>query len=262
MKRILAFLFTILFALGCSGCGEKHPPFVFKYYTITEQDSRWYITIEPSREDISRDYRSGMGTFASVSDIRKKFISGKLSNHYLDQLWLSSDKGTSEIWNLNELYDAALPENIDIQRWFFGHSADSYYCEITGDCLDCGLFKCMRKEVYDSKYSEEYDRYFLLDPDWHNDMNRGITEDRNATIYLVRPCKYLKYELCEGDKRISVIECYTDYQSIYEVSKEDTLSRLWFFIEENGTYAMVTLLDLVERPSEAWLLSFGLKPLK
>jgi len=190
-------------------------------------------------------------TFSSLSEMQQKLKTGDLAPEEIAELMRYAPKNTNivEICNINKLYEAMYPENIEVEYIMFTGRAYSY--ELGNSITGSITYLCQEEyeRLYDAQYIHPLGKsgITILSVEQVDDRNAEVLRYDNLSLGI--ECSHVRYT----NK--------TDHgtQYILELYAEDTLISIKVFGVSNGAYYRVSLHDLEERPSIEWLSSFGLR---
>jgi len=190
-------------------------------------------------------------TFSSLSEMQQKLKTGDLAPEEIAELMRYAPKNTNivEICNINKLYEAMYPENIEVEYIMF--TGRGYTYELGNGTI--GYIHYLCQDDYESLFEDEYN--FTIGGPGFTVLSVEQVADRNAEV--------LRY-----DNGILGMECRrvrytneTDHgtQYVLEVYEGDTLSSVNIYGMSNGAYYSVFVHAPEERPSLEWISSFGLR---
>ena len=232
-------------------------------YTIIEQNGKHYIVFEdPTVYQIwAVDVASV--EFNSLADFKDSVMNDKLS--VWDKQIMTTVFEKDEVGILtpdfNNLFEPYMPSDctIDAVSW-----EGIYYT--FGVLTSSGAFGYIRnrsQEEYSKIFQEDFENYFNQDTIIEVTETIETDDGKNITTYRtsMAELKNISYTLSVGNKTIVVDERYTLKLSHDLLPTSDTVpSRITLYIIENGIYSVVTLHGFEEKPSEEWLLEFGMQP--
>lgn len=128
--------------------------------------------------------------------------------------------------------------------------------------MSTGNFKYYTKTLYEYEYKRFYDDFY----DRVTVKRRKNVEERNAEV-IEYTSRYgdefmrIRYTLSEANRTVIVDEVYAVNSS--RLPSSETVPRtIRIFGVDNGVCYYVAMHGLTERPSEEWLLSFGMEPFR
>lgn len=166
------------------------------------------------------------------------------------------------IFDIEKMYQPVFPENSEFQQLAW----DGYRYTYTVRYADSFpvYFEVFEKDDYE----EFYQRYvtdeisgFESKPDKY-----AITQldDGKAVEYRGDRCKYIIYNVEEGEKQITVKEEYHISESFDDIVSETVPYSITMYITEGDANYCISIQDPYKRftthPGEEWLLSFGMEP--
>ena len=276
-------LSTFLFQYGAYAANDK--------YAIRQDSSQGFYIVLKERYAFSAYYSSVQSigpvspNFQSVKDMKASIINGNLSSSEMEALvrFPKNDSGYIICVDLENLYDAALPTDADLihVKWYGGAYNYRFYFTYPGCSpkLNSYLYMIDQEEVkphseyinkeYYEKLSDNYETYTYI-------KSESIPE-RNATAHYynyTHSIKNTSYVYLRQGRCVDL--CYQlegNGKSIYVKETYDCVTSDLSFLEANSApcsvtitgkqddlYFEVTLYGFSSKPTEDWLLSFGLKP--
>ncbi len=268
MKKRTKVLLIACCALICCIACVLLIEYMSRDYDLVKKDGKSYISLRSVKEEEESNTDNAYvstavfgPTFSSVAEMKNNILNGNLTEQELYAIRTCYAKdGLWEICDLDNLYDARLPDKTSIKQIALRGKSYSFTLE------NYIAVNCFIDHLDEADYNKAFEEEYLGFP---NEFEEVIweeqTEDRNATIKYFRTgagvFKRLEYTLQQDDRMLYVIEEYT--LSFYTGSKptSDTIPRtVTVYGEENGGYYKVWVLEPIERPSVEWLTSFGLVP--
>lgn len=274
MKKMILCILTLLMAgTFCSGCNAKSTVYKADDYTITQIDGKYYMNFyekyEPPAESVSSSCAiADYPKFTSVSEMKTAIETGNFSESELETLRMNSysadskENGTLEICNPAALYDLAFPKSEDFYLSHIIWYGTSYSFELRGSIP--GYLKYTNSEVFSKKFQAQYTNFF--EQNQIELISQETVSDRNATVYTYKTFagKFLsvRYTITGSGKTMYIDENYIIewYRQDSPASVSDTVPhviKVWCI--DNGNYLYGGFREFTERPSVAWLTSFGLR---
>jgi hypothetical protein len=248
MKKIVCFMLSALLVFLC-GCSSGTKVLTNDKYSIREKDGAYFLKLhEPAGYYVSGHMQNASApyviAFSSVKEIKSAIDSGDFSDRQLQhiQSYFTEGNRNVEICNINELYDATVPQGVLVKEI---HWLGDRYNFLLGDE---GILYYTDKEYYDLFASTCR-------------LGDGATDiaDRNA--------KEAFFESFTGDEIRAVVYTHTTENktiTVYEeyiVAESNSIPyRIQFYGICDGAYFVGFLYEFTERPSYEWVTSFGLKP--
>lgn len=255
--------------------GTNAPPaissdFSTELYDVTEKDGTCYLNFKDgnqleSNENGTPSQEVGYIDFASVDDMYSRLSEGKLSDEQIvtvKRTFTHTEDGIV-FPNVKKLQIPALPDGLKAGR--VGVTDDTYTVSLSAaGKISSGSAKFTDESLYRALYEKNYTNFYdntLL-------KNVEITSDKFDGI----PCTVGSYETSvaafrnvsftfetEDGKTLSVMirYCLKSYRGDIPESEAHP-RRVEIYCEQNGQYAIITLLDLKVAPSAEWLTSFGI----
>lgn len=244
-------------------------------YTILSKDGKCYLAFndptpyenyEPDRcivitETESYDSPSEMkaAIMGGNMDSYRKYYFSKALSAYSEEIFINNKKYTAiEIADLYNLYTPAVPDDIKLESeevgW--GNYYYSYALKKNGAITVSAFNVCSHRYFFDTYYAKYVK--ILSDTTYQNTKyETGYEEDRNATVFYSVEGEQLKklhvvYALETGYKALTVIENYTNSAAV-----PSSVEILGY---DKYHYFYANAYGFSERPTEEWLLSFGLTP--
>lgn len=269
--RVLSLLVCVVIALTC-GCANQAVPTTVPqpqiveticsndFYTIVSDGSHHYLCskLEQHNSDASGCISIPFPEFQTVGEMKQHILSGSLDETvlaWIQRMYPSDYPGYANVLNVNQFHDATYPPEIttDVIQYLGGY----YVFGFSGPQV-MGYMYCMTEQVY-NRYVDQWPEYLAS----KEIVYEGTIDDRNANEYhwlggSNGKAKVLEYELSEPGKIMLIREDYyiPDTRYPYQVT---------FLGVENGCYFYGVLVNtantsLFFRPSEEYLLQFGMKP--
>lgn len=220
-------------------------------YTIYWENEKCYMAFPPVTQSDTKEEHFVVSAqypeFSSVQEMKKKLSEGDLSEAEIEELRRVTQQGTYEICNINDLYEAVLPENVELTMVrFLGTAYDFTFRGSEG-----GAMYCVSEEIYESGWEHGYKGIGIGKESVL--LSTETVADRNAEV---RTYAYAGLEI----KRVFYThETVHGQQRVYETYRDGKLSCLYLFGESNGAFYIVVIPGPSQRPSLEWLASFYLK---
>ena len=256
------FLVIILFA----GCAQKETPYISNEYVLEYENDKCYMSFMGERKveekDLSECETFGL-TFTSLDELKDTIINEKFTDGQLNVIrrdFTNKDTKKIQICNPNKLYQAVYPEKYEATMlvwkgltygWVFDDKEISSISYIT-------------KERFDYSYKQDFSDFTEM----QTVSKTENIEDRDSTVTyyttVAGEFKRVCYKLEQGEKTLYVaekycLEGYTDYTK-NNVSL-DIPKSITILGEQENEYFRIYLSKLEQRPSEEYLLEFGLHEL-
>lgn len=221
-------------------------------YTIYWENEKCYIAFPPVDPNDTKEQWGYVAAqypkFSSVQEMKKKLSEGDISEAEIEELRRATQQGTYAICNINDLYEAVLPE--DVEQTMVRFLGTAYDFTFRGS--EEGVMVCVSEDVYESEWNRHYKG---------TNLSKGcillLTEtvaDRNAEV------RHYTYAGTESKQVFYTYETAHGQQRVYEMYIDGNLSTIYIFGESNGSFYIVsTSSDMLERPSIDWMSSFYLK---
>lgn len=223
-------------------------------YTLFWENEKCYMQGHPENSNSFEGETLGKAhypVFSSLREMQQKLKNGDLAEEEIAELMRYAPKDTNivEICNINKLYEAIYPEDIEVEYIMF--TGRGYTYELGNGTIGYIYYLC--QDDYESLFEDEYN--FTIGGPFFTVLSVEQVADRNAEV--------LRY-----DNGILGMECRrvrytneTDHgtQYVLEVYEGDTLSSVNIYGMSNGAYYSVFIAYPEERPSLEWLSSFGLR---
>lgn len=254
MKKIfkcLTVFMALLLLCGCASGGSR----------LVEENGNYYLVLQ--NRDEADDSSSGcelapLVRFDSVAEMKRDIQTGSFTDHEWKQIarFQTDSDGRIQICNLAQLYEPVFPSTFShyAVKWYGTGYYFTLSSEQTNKVTPIGF---MSKDSYDKKIAELYE----IENNPRIQIERKSTEpDRSATAYYysaygnpINQIKVLVYQITTDDSVFHVKETYS-------LNESKTVPQ---YITVYGTcknqYFDIIIQYLTERPSVAWLSSFGLR---
>ena len=253
------FLVIILFA----GCAQKETPYISNEYVLEYENDKCYMSFkgEKVEEKDSLACETFGLTFASLDELKDTIINEKFTDGQLNVIrrdFTNKDTKKIQICNPNKLYQAVYPEKYEATMlvwkgltygWVFDDKEISSISYIT-------------KERFDYSYKQDFSDFTEM----QTVSKTEKIEDRDSTVTYYTTTegefKQVCYEVEQGEKTLHVAEVY--YLKGYSEYIKNNISldvpnRITILGEQKNEYFRVFLSKLEQRPSEEYLLEFGLR---
>lgn len=223
-------------------------------YSIEEIDGRHYLIFDDTETyEISSQYNGRFYIrFGSLKELHDTVVEGRLDDSQKRRVatWGTEDNTDRvPVCDFTHLYTPTLPEGAfsGSVRWQGGMYAFSLKTNEKSLGFLCVLYDVSE---YHAVFQETYMNFYEEETATSTEQ----VEDRDAevTYYQDGSMKRVRYTLQRGDKTVVVDETYS--------ASETVPQSVYLYGSEHDTYWLVTLKTLSERPSEDWILSFGLEP--
>ena len=262
--KCISALFLVIILLA--GCAQKETPYISNEYVLEYEKDKCYMSFkgEKVEEKVSSACeRFGFGlTFTSLDELKDTIINEKFTDGQLNVIrrdFTNKDTKIIQICNPNKLYQAVYPEKYEATMlvWkglTYGWVFDNSY----------GNINYITKERFDYSYKQDFSDFTEM----QTVSKTEKIEDRDSTVTyyttVAGEFKRVCYKLEQGEKTLYVaekycLEGYTDYTK-NNVSL-DIPKSITILGEQENEYFRIYLSKLEQRPSEEYLLEFGLREL-
>ena len=266
LKNIKILLVAVLVLILCAGCSQKDAPYISNEYVLEYEGDKCYMSFLGERNDEEIDLLEsrvfGITTFKSLEELKDTIINNKFTDSQLNIIrrdFVDKDTKKIQICNPNKLYQAVYPEKYEATMlvWeglSYGWVFDNSY----------GNINYITKERFDYSYKQDFSDFTEM----QTVSKTEKIEDRDSTVTyyttVAGEFKRVCYKLEQGEKTLYVaekycLEGYTDYTK-NNVSL-DIPKSITILGEQKNEYFRVFLSKLEQRPSEEYLLEFGLREL-
>ncbi len=262
VKPLLCILLCILL-LANAGCYQA------KRYSIKEDNGSFYLTIHgPSVTGSGagvfyRDYPACF-KFSSVSEMSGALET--LSDETLlaiKRFFPRDEQGRFLVCDFAQLYSPVLPNELQIKNEIIWRGP-IYDFPVSVHKENTAYFGVITPAVY--RYRIEKHRSFTEEEDISLVAHeKELERDADVYTYMLQemPSNYfekrVQYTLLQDEKTVLVVETYISQDGIEGFS--NTPTTIFLLGEECGSCYQISLPWLgPERPTEEWLLSFGLEP--
>ena len=256
------FLVIILFA----GCAQKETPYISNEYVLEYENDKCYMLFKGEKVEekdslVCIPLFFGLN-FTSLDELKDTIINEKFTDGQLNVIrrdFTNKDTKKIQICNPNKLYQAVYPEKYEATMlvWeglTYGWVFDNSY----------GNINYITKERFDYSYKQDFSDFTEM----QTVSKTENIEDRDSTVTyyttVAGEFKRVCYKLEQGEKTLYVaekycLEGYTDYTK-NNVSL-DIPKSITILGEQENEYFRIYLSKLEQRPSEEYLLEFGLREL-
>ena len=241
MRRIQYWLIFILFLAILSGCSKSG-------YKVIVKDGEYFLQLGQYATDSDENKRLSVGPvikFESIEEMRNDIQTGSFSEAEWNMLYHMADSSRQvHICNISELYEPIYPNSLN--SYTVNLIGPKYYYTFFPPENFCRVYFYIQSEEY---YNEK------IDPACYEEISAVITSesDRDATVYRWQKYQVITYSISTAEKTLFVKESY-DFDKSSTVPFVITIEGV-----EAGQYFEVAISSLQERPSVAWLSSFGLR---
>ncbi|MBO5052582.1 MAG: hypothetical protein J6D31_10335 [Clostridia bacterium] len=268
--KILSLFIACFCVASLVACAKQIKyPLIGETYTLTKEGDTVYFNFTDKADFGPGTDWAGLH-FSSLQDMYTKITNFQLDKYDLAQIRDTFGKdayGRIPIADINQLYQPTTPEGFHAHEsitWKGDSFNFSYYM---GDKEHYRTsFSIYPLYTYERKYASAMKKY---------EAGTGFdkilsTPDRNATENWSTGkggiFKTVIYTLSTSNKTIHVVEKYfveqtSSHNSFLYDAPSETVP---YFIEMYGTdhakHFWVSMYNIPERPTEEWLLSFGLEP--
>ena len=256
MKKYICILLVILL-LALSGCSKEVEVLSNDQYRIMEKGGQYYMELHKPVGSSSGNALEGTAQapyniqFSSLKELKNAITEGKFTEKQLAHMqenFPRNKSGNVLLCNVNKLYNAAVPEGVEVGsiHWY----GDNYSFMLNED----GRLNFCSKNAYDefmSSMEVNADAVSIVDETTTSDRNAKVVEFKNL---LGEPRKRITYSFTANTKTITIAEEYHLDES------EAVPYRIKFCGTDNGVYFTGYMYGFTERPSYEWVTSFGLKP--
>ena len=266
MRKRMALLLAMCCLSGVlGGCSNDRVLSKTEYYSLVREGGEHYLQFHEDMVDDGEKYAAPdwpvpveYPHFPTVGEMRQGILSGEIKgdfdtaeHSYSYLAWIERDKdenGRVKTFDPDELYELRVPEDVTIKQVVWRGGFYTFRISSNGsvnNAAPCDEAVCRR----------EYERLCGLRP--MPDRHEPSGENHLSLWYNMgcgEDALRREYQIGEGDKTRHIVEIYP--------SQQDTLPKtVVIFGRENGScfYAVVRpAVRFKERPTEEWLLSFGL----
>ena len=256
------FLVIILFA----GCAQKETPYISNEYVLEYENDKCYMSFKGERKVEEKDdlliHRFLGINFDSLEQLKNTIINNKFTDRQLDIIrrdFVDKDTKKIQICNPNKLFQVVYPEKFEVTKFIWKGLTYAWILDNEESSLSMSY---ITKEGFDSLYKQEISEIGELATITKTEK----IDDRNSTVSyyttVAGEFKRVCYKLEQGEKILYVAETYylkgyTDY--IKNNVSLDVPKYITILGEQKNEYFRVFLSKLEQRPSEEYLLEFGLR---
>ena len=269
VQIVILFLMMLSFLLCFVGCKEVVSQ--TENYTIERIDGTCYLTFsdgfEPRARSPYESFRPLNVLFSSVDEMFHTLTNGMLDDGDLQVIYslFATDNGYYRIVDPYNVNIPVLPEG-RIFTTVSVSSGGSYSFSVknlTGE--HDGGFDVITEEYYEKRVSDLRERFAETFEKSHPHQTVsyvGVESERNATVYESKneslEYRHKIYSLSEGNKTIYVHETYRLMDKNSDARNSSTVpSLICLYGSDNGVFFYCHTSQWTERPTEEWLLSFG-----
>ena len=240
------------------------------YYKIFREDGRFYLQLTKYGASFytgdDGDLLSSGETprFASVAEIKERMIAGDFTEEEIIQItYYGPGKLIKDCMDFDNLYDAVLPLDTHFRcvMWPGGNYYKLYfasYDDLSGYITSMDSSEFLHYDEYVNKEYYESNIYFT-----YIFRKSERLSDRNATAYYYSqevPRGFndfvdLWYEVTDQSKTLYVQECY----ELSEYQRNGIPNEINVLGKDGEYFYKIVIEETKKRPTEDWLLSFGLK---
>ena len=225
-------------------------------YTLIKNENGCYLTFD----DISKyQNNSSSGSsvlgeiiFGSVKEFKDTVTKGLLTDWQKEIVARFENVGDNiQTCDFNNLYEPKLPQGSNAKEVYWNGTAYSYLVMMSDQSF--GYVRCYTKEMYDEIFQSKYEDFF--NQDTITVTGTEVIDGKEITYYKTSTgvSSYNeRYTLTNGNKTVTVDKIF--------YSSDDTLNRVTLYCTDGSLHYTVTLHKLTEKPTDEWLLQFGLKP--
>lgn len=231
-------------------------------YAIRQNGDNFYLEFhDDSYEDEYKGQNSGSDWskpataigFPSVAKMKQTIEEGSFTAVQLRDMQnlIRIGGGKVEVCDLNNLYDAALPEgvNLDSINWY-GKTYNLYFSADQA-MTNYGVIKLVTKEYVEKQIK-------MMDKSTEAIISRTVDPQTGGTVIcyeLNGLKKQILYSYTEGGNTVTVQEMYYEEENGMEIPH-----RIDICGNYGDQYFDCYIYGLKERPSYEWIKSFGLVP--
>lgn len=279
MKRFLFLFVIILLILGIfCGCAkqnnqsEQDVSNIPGNYYIENTDyilsgnatDGYYVTFLPEYHPSSgtTDMQTADIEFDSMQDFAATVVGGDLSDYQKAKIYTvfpRDEKGTMTC-DFGNLQEARLP--IGMHNKNVSWTGVIYTQSFSSDQSGFGNVAVYPKDKYEEKYQKDYENRLKVPS--ISIMKEEKISDRDATLIYyntqLAEMKCVRYVLVDGNKTYVVEEEYF-LSAVYvdESLISDSIPyRINMYCTDGTNYYVIDIYHVDSRPTEEWLLSFGL----
>ena len=271
-KFLLLLTVSVLFLSSCNVNSSKLIVDNDNYSVILEKDECFLVPKKDfslgEEHSVSPELNitpvlTGIGS-DTIDELYIKIISNTFTKSelsYMQRYFEKDENGRIFICNPNNLLVPLLPQQAEAKKVYL--NGGGYYFSLSFSDITYGYFSVPTEEVFIRNYEENYENF--LDNQLLTLVKTKSVAERNATEYYyttdVAELKKVQYTLKSGNKKICVDETYVLKLDNNAFAVSDTVpNQINLYIYENDEVAEVLLYDFTSRPTEEWLLSFGMEP--
>ena len=266
LKKIKCIAALFLVIILFDGCAQKETPYISNEYVLEYEKDKCYMSFKGEKVEekdslVCIPLFLGLN-FTSLDELKDTIINEKFTDGQLNVIrrdFTNKDTKKIQICNPNKLYQAVYPEKYEATMlvWkglTYGWVFDNSY----------GNINYITKERFDYSYKQDFSDFTEM----QTVSKTENIEDRDSTVTyyttVAGEFKRVCYKLEQGEKTLYVaekycLEGYTDYTK-NNVSL-DIPKSITILGEQENEYFRIYLSKLEQRPSEEYLLEFGLREL-
>ncbi len=238
-------------------------------YEIEESDGKFYLVItdDAYKSTINESQTEPYLSFSSVSEMKDKILSGKLTENEIAKMSTfskNSDKKI-EVMDFKKVYEPIFPSDIiwdGSVKWYGKYYHPSF---VKSDKFMYMTFSVQTSDIYQDSLQRSKDS--IHNNDLVTITDTVQTEERNATVYHYTTSsgefKSIEYVIETENGKIFVMEDYRLTTNNKDLPTSDTIpSSIDLYGDFGDRYFDCFITGLTERPSLAWLSCFGLDEIK
>ncbi|MBO5403229.1 MAG: hypothetical protein J6A85_08680 [Clostridia bacterium] len=269
LNKTFVCLLLVLFCLSSCSHASDNEIIDNDNYTIATEDDICYLHLKKNFSDAysyenMAPYVMHDLSFKSISELYSKIKNNGFTEYqlaHIQKVFTHDESGRVIVCDINKLFVPALPEQGSVGKVYWGGADYSYSLQFSDNVH--GFFICSVSEIFNQRYQTGYVDY--IDNSLFTLGETKTVSDRNATEYYYTTSqgslKAIQYTLESGNKKIFVCEKYALElnHDLGDVSDTVPYQIDLFIFDENNT-CEILLYDFTSRPTEEWLLSFGMEP--
>lgn len=268
---IVYILIAILLFQAVSGCASRDEylqglgiEWIYDVagsgYAIGKWHDGYYIVFDnPYKYETSEKIFSAR--FDSVKEMKDRLINGTLTDAQKKAfVKLSRSDSKLEIFDLDKVYDAKLPQDTQVSDVYMNGTTYSIYLKFNRTIAEYAWIDYLDKDSYVHEFALGYRQYFGID---NEDLKRveELGDSEKRVLYRrSSPYANVRYQVTRGEEIVIVDKEYYLSRGQTTLDEEkDTLAAVTMYCTQGDIYYIVTLTQFTEVPTDEWLLQIGLE---
>ena len=232
-------------------------------YSIIKHGEKTYIVFD----DISVYQNNGTCQlasleFSSIADFKDAVTNGKLEKWQKNVISTAFEKNDAGILtcDFKKLLEPCTPANCIIDGVSWSGETYSFYLSTSSETF--GFIHNYTESQFNYIYTKDFLKFFDRETITVEET-KALDGGKTVTTYSTSSGQFMqiRYTLYAGDRTVTVDETYRLGMVDSSINTSSTVpSNVTLYCEYAGAYYVVDLFGFSEKPSEAWLSEFGMKP--